>query len=268
MDMVVRKPAVAGMFYPAEREELLAMLDAMVPRERADDVPPVALVVPHAGYIYSGPFAGQGYAYWLSYRLEAKQTEPSVWVLAPSHFYPFYGVSVGPYTVWETPLGPVPVDVQRQQQLLRSAPHLVTDDPLPHVREHSLEVQLPFLQYVLGSFRLIPLSFGEVDVPAIAQLIMQFWQPGDLLVVSTDLSHYYPDPVARQLDQQTLEIALSGDWQGMLQREACGRVPWATGIYIAKEQNWHPKLIAYGTSADTAGDPDRVVGYATIGYWK
>ncbi len=262
--MAIRKPAVAGYFYPADPKELLSMLDAMVPELSDEAVSPVALVVPHAGYIYSGPFAGQGYA--LLKPRSKRGVPPTVWVLAPSHFYPFQGVSVGPYTHWETPLGMVTVS-PKAQQLLHSAPGLITDDPLPHVREHSLEVQLPFLQYVLGNFYLVPLSFGDVDIPSIAEVIMHHLDQEDIVIVSTDLSHYYPDHIARQLDRETLEVALSGDWKGLLSREACGRYPWATGVYLANQKGWNPKVIAYGTSADTAGDASSVVGYATVGYW-
>ncbi len=262
--MAIRKPAVAGYFYPGDPKELLSMLDAMVPELNDNVEPPVALVVPHAGYIYSGPFAGQGYALLKPH--SKRGVVPTVWVLAPSHFYPFQGVSVGPYTHWETPLGMVPVS-PKAQKLLHFAPDLITDDPLPHVREHSLEVQLPFLQYVSGNFHLVPLSFGDVDIPSIAEVIMQHLDSEDIIIVSTDLSHYYPDYIARQLDEETLEVALSGDWKGLLSREACGRYPWATGVYIAKQMGWNPKVIAYGTSADTAGDASSVVGYATVGYW-
>ncbi len=263
--MAIRKPAVAGYFYPADSNELLDMLDALVPHIENANKSPIALVVPHAGYIYSGPFAGKGYALLRSYK--NRIIPPTVWVLAPSHFYPFRGVSVGPYTHWETPLGVVPVS-PKVQKLLYHAPQLITDDPLPHVREHSLEVQLPFLQYVLGDFYLVPLSFGDVDITSIGNVIMNHLDPEDIIIISTDLSHYYPDHIARQLDKVTLELALSGNWEELLKREACGRYPWATGVYIANQKRWKPQLIAYGTSADTAGDKDSVVGYATISYFN
>jgi len=259
---MVRKPAVAGSFYPADPmqlarlvEELLAAAPAPLPHA------PKAVVTPHAGYVYSGPVA--------AYSLRALQPlaghEPTVFLLGPAHYVAFDGVSTGSFTYWETPLGSVPVDTERVGALLeRSALFNAMDEP--HLPEHSLEVELPFLQAILGGFKLAPLLFGLVDPLAVAAHLDAVVRPGDVVVVSTDLSHYHPDDVARRLDAATLETALALDAAGLLEREACGRHPWAALTALAAARGWRPELLAYATSGDTSGDRSRVVGYAALRY--
>jgi len=259
---MVRKPAVAGSFYPAEPMQLAKMVEellAMAPSPPAQ--PPKAVVAPHAGYVYSGPVA--------AYSFRALQPlaghEPTVFLLGPAHYVAFDGVSTGTFTYWETPLGLVPVDTERVGELLeRSVIFSAIDEP--HLPEHSLEVELPFLQAVLGEFKLVPLLFGITDPLAVAPHLEAVVRPGDVVVVSTDLSHYHPDDVARRLDAATLETALALDAAGLLQREACGRHPWAALTALAAARGWRPELLAYATSGDTSGDRSRVVGYAALRY--
>ena len=259
---MIRKPAVAGTFYPADPD---ALRDAVVRMLEAADVlhevAPEAVVAPHAGYIYSGPFA----AYAFKTLLPLSGTNPTVFLLGPAQFVAFNGVTTGPFTAWETPLGTVPVAVDRVEEVL-SLGHPFTDIADPLIPEHSLEVEIPFLQVVLGDFRLVPLAFGIVNPLSVARKILGILREGDVMVVSTDLSHYYPDHVARAMDRETLAIALENDAEALLEREACGRYAWATLAAIARELGWKPTLLAYGTSADTAGDPHSVVGYAALRY--
>ncbi|NPA80280.1 MAG: AmmeMemoRadiSam system protein B [Thermotogae bacterium] len=262
MNDAIRKPAVAGTFYPDDPTLLREMVERMLNAAKvSSELPPKAVVAPHAGYIYSGPFA----AYAFKTLLPLFGAEPTVFLLGPAHFVAFNGVSTGRFTAWETPLGIVPVAVDRVREVLNLG-YPFTDVSEPLIPEHSLEVELPFLQVVLGSFRIVPLAFGIVNPIGVAQKLLGVLREGDIIVVSTDLSHYYPDPVARKLDAETLKIALRNDAEALMEREACGRYAWATLAAIAREMGWTPTLLAYGTSADTAGDPDSVVGYAALRY--
>jgi AmmeMemoRadiSam system protein B len=225
------------------------------------EVAPQAIVAPHAGYIYSGPFAA--YSFKTLYPLTG--TSPTVFLLGPTHFVAFNGVTTGPFTAWETPLGTVPVAVDRVEEVL-SLGHPFTNVMDPLIPEHSLEVEIPFLQVVLGEFRLVPLAFGIVNPLLVAKKLMGVLKEGDIIVVSTDLSHYYPDNIARAMDRETIALAMENDAEALLEREACGRYAWATLAAISREYGWKPTLLAYGTSADTSGDYRSVVGYAALRY--
>ncbi len=259
---MVRKPAVAGSFYPADPKQLsqaLGELLATAPSPPASA--PRAVVAPHAGYAYSGPVAAYGFR-----ALEPlARREPTVFLMGPAHYLAFEGVSTGNFGHWETPLGRVPVDIDRIGELLERSP-IFTSANEPHLPEHSLEVELPFLQTVLGRFKLVPLLFGITDPLAVAAHLGALVRPEDVVVVSTDLSHYHPDDVARRLDAATLETALALDATGLLEREACGRHPWAALTALAASRGWRPELLAYATSGDTSGDRSRVVSYAALRY--
>ncbi len=259
---MLREPAVAGAFYPADPEDLRSLVTrllAEVPGERA--APPRAVVAPHAGYVYSGPVAAYAFKALAPYA----GARPVVWLLGPAHYVAFEGISPGPFTAWATPLGEVPVAADRVARLLAMGPPFV-ELAKPHLAEHSLEVELPFLQVVLGGFSLVPLLFGTADPLAAAPRIREVLEPGDLIVVSTDLSHYHPDEAARRIDAETLDRALHLDAEGVLDSEACGRHPWAALTAIARALGWRPRLLAYGTSGDVSGDRRRVVGYAALRY--
>ena len=259
---MIRKPAVAGAFYPADPEDLRAMIARFLAEAPGAGLPPPrAVVAPHAGYVYSGPVAGHAF----QALAPRAGSDPVVWLLGPAHYLAFEGISTGPFTTWATPLGEVPVAADRLARLLAVGPPF-TDLAEPHLPEHSLEVELPFLQAVLGRFSLVPLLFGIVDPLAAAPAILEAIEPGDLVVVSTDLSHYHPDDAARRIDAQTLDRALHLDAEGVLEAEACGRHPWAALTWIARARGWRPRLLAYATSGDTSGDRRRVVGYAALRY--
>ncbi len=259
---MVRKPAVAGSFYPAEPIELARMVEELLamaggPLSHA----PKAVVAPHAGYVYSGPVAAYSFR-----ALEPRAGEnPTVFVMGPAHYVAFEGVSTGSFTFWETPLGKIEVDTERVAELLERSP-LFNAATEPHLPEHSLEVELPFLQTVLGEFKLVPLLFGVTDPIAAGAHLEAVVRPGDVVVVSSDLSHYHPDDEAREIDAATLETALARDAAGLLEREACGRLPWAALTTLALTRDWRPELLAYATSGDTSGDRSRVVGYAALRY--
>ncbi len=261
--LTVRRPAVAGQFYPGDPNVLRRnvekyIAEAVLP-ENLGDVR--AVVTPHAGYIYSGPTAG--------YSFRALTTLPrkkwTVFLLGPSHRAYFGGVALGNYAAFRTPLGDVPVAVARVAEMLaRSA--LYTSAPEAHVPEHSLEVQLPFLQVALESFDLVPMLFGDVNPPDVAAELAAHLGEDDLLVVSSDLSHFYPYDRARQLDHSFLDAVLAGDEAEALRGEACGRAPVVALMGVARRKGWQPYLLDYRNSGDTAGDRMRVVGYGSLAY--
>ncbi|TBH17547.1 AmmeMemoRadiSam system protein B [Thermus thermamylovorans] len=258
----VRPPAVAGYFYPGEGARLQREVEGLLQRAQATPDPGVrGLLSPHAGYLYSGKVMAEGFRVLSAWRGRARR----VFLLGPSHFVPFLGVAFYPYRAWATPLGEVAVDREGGRRLLeKDPPFLIHEEPFRE--EHSLEVLLPFLQVALPGTPILPLLFGEVDPQEVAEALQEELGEEDLVVVSSDLSHYRPDPVARARDRKTLEKALALDVEGVAQGEACGRLPWATLTALARSLGWRPALLAYATSAEASGDTGRVVGYAAVVY--
>jgi hypothetical protein len=258
----VRPAAVAGSFYPAAAELLRGTVDRLIAEATPPPVRGVlrALIVPHAGYVYSGPIAASGYAVLAG----ASPRPRRVLLLGPAHFVGFRGLALPESGGMETPLGVVPVDPlatglpERFTQVIRSE--------RAHQREHSLEVQLPFLQRVLGpDFTLLPMAVGRTEPAEVAELIDLAWAtPGTLVVVSTDLSHYLPAEEARAIDARTAGLVVAGDVTGLGPDMACGVHPLAGLMLAARRRGFSIQLLDLRSSADTAGDPDRVVGYGAF----
>jgi len=262
-ELPVRRPAVAGQFYPGDPEVLRQRIweyvdNATLPQDLGVIK---AIIAPHAGYIYSGPTAG--YAFKALRTLPEKQW--TVFLLGPAHRVLVTGVALGGYSSFRTPLGDVPIAVDRVAEMVdRSS--LYTRAPQAHTAEHCLEVEVPFLQVVLPDFRLVPMLFGQVDPREVAAELVERIREDDLIVVSSDLSHFYAYDKARQLDQALLKALLAGDDTGVLRGEACGNASIATLMDIARRKDWKPHLLDYCNSGDTAGDRFRVVGYASVAY--
>jgi AmmeMemoRadiSam system protein B/AmmeMemoRadiSam system protein A len=258
--MHTRSPAVAGAFYPSDPQDLDRELDACFTRGVAWSGPaPLALVVPHAGYVYSGPIAASGYATLAPLRGRIRR----VALLGPSHRFGFRGFAIPEAEAWSTPLGVVPLD-RTALGALATRPDVVASDRI-HAQEHSLEVQLPFLQRVLGEFTLLPILFGQVDLSVGEALVQQLWaDEATLVVVSTDLSHYHAQDHARRVDAQTVADVESLQAEAVEQSEACGSAPLAALVAAARARGLSLHAIDVRTSADTAGDPSRVVGYASL----
>ncbi|MBF0097400.1 MAG: AmmeMemoRadiSam system protein B [Magnetococcales bacterium] len=255
--LAVRQPAVAGSFYPNEPQALRSMVRQFLDRAPPMD-PPCALVAPHAGYIYSG------YTAACAYRSLARATPAKplrVFLLSPSHRVALHGLSVGNYGAYRTPLGDVPVDQAVVEQL--AALPDVSRDPAAHQHEHALEVHLPFLQETVQHFQLVPIIFGRVSGGHLADLLARVWQPEDLLLASTDLSHYHPYTEARRLDGQALAALAAVDPQAMSKTEACGNSGVCAVLELARRWQWRSVLADYRNSGDTAGGKDRVVGYVS-----
>lgn len=257
----VRPPAVAGSFYPAGPEALRAEVAQHLDRAAAVDVsfPLRILIVPHAGYVYSGPIAAAGYQMLLGSRRIKR-----VVAIGPSHYVRFAGLALPGADELETPLGRVAVEPTLAEQVAASS--LVEESPAAHSREHSLEVQLPFLQTVLPGVPVLPLLTGDVDPAAAADVIEPVLDQSTLLLVSSDLSHYHDAAAARHLDAATAERIVRLDPDSLGWESACGRIGVQIAIHIARRRSYRAEVLDLRNSADTAGSPDRVVGYGTFAF--
>lgn len=259
----VRPPAVAGMFYPGMAavlgEEVADMLAAVPPEPTLPQ--PKAIIVPHAGYIYSGPVAASAYARLAPYAATIRR----VVLLGPCHRVAVRGLAVPHAAAFATPLGSVPLD-QAAIALARSLPQVIVHDGA-HAEEHSLEVQLPFLQKVLGDFSLVPLAVGYATPDEVAQVLELLWGgPETLIVISSDLSHYHNYADAKQRDHRTADAI--AHLQLLLDHEqACGATPINGLIEAAGRHGLQPRLLDLRNSGDTAGDRSRVVGYASFAFF-
>lgn len=257
----IRNPAVAGLFYPgearalaAEVEDLLATSGEPAPRLGF----PKALIVPHAGYIYSGPVAAHAY----DQLAPARGTVRRVVMLGPVHRVPVRGLAAPASQAFATPLGAVPID-HEALAAVRDLPQVVQSDAA-HALEHALEVQLPFLQKQLGSFSLVPFAVGMASVAEVAEVIERLWGGRETVVVlSTDLSHYHSYDEARRIDAATVEriAQLAADLD---HDEACGATPLNGLLALARRRNLSVRLLAACNSGDTAGGKERVVGYSAF----
>jgi hypothetical protein len=260
--MRVKQPAVAGLFYPQDPEVLAKLLNDFL--EGADPPPgprPHALIVPHAGYVYSGPIAATGYATLRPWRGQITR----VAVLAPSHRVAFRGIATSSADRFATPLGEIPVDRDAVAAL----------DDLPGVgvldqafaEEHALEVQLPFLQSVLGDFTLVPLVVGQADAETVDRVIEALQREDTLFVVSSDLSHYHDYATCQSRDRETSAAIVRMDEAHIGPRDACGAYPIGGLLMAARDQAWQPKALDVRNSGDTAGDRARVVGYGAYAFF-
>ncbi len=259
----IRPAAVAGAFYPGQPSVLsktvLALLADASP-DRNDAVVPKALIVPHAGYIYSGATAALAYARLTGARSQIRR----VVLLGPVHRVPVRGLALPGVAAFETPLGKVPID-QAAVAALTDLPQVVVSAPA-HAREHALEVQLPFLQSVLDDFKLVPLAVGNATPAEVAQVLEALWGgPETLIVISTDLSHFLPYGAAQTLDRDTVQHIMNFDG-ALTHEQACGGTPVNGLLLAAKRHGLRVQLLGLCNSGDTAGDKDRVVGYAAFAF--
>ena len=258
---VVRPAAVAGMFYPVaaaqlaeEVGELLDGVDSFEPKLSF----PKALIVPHAGYIYSGPVAARAYDELIPARGVVKR----VVLLGPSHYVAGRGLAVPVADYFETPLGQIPLDGEALRSLA-DLPQIVASAPA-HAQEHSLEVQLPFLQKVLGEFSLVPLSVGAATNEEVEEVLERLWGgPETLLVISTDLSHHHDYEDAKRIDGATL-ARIQGCATDLDHEEACGATALNGFLGLCTRKGLTVRLLAACNSGDTAGGKTRVVGYAAF----
>lgn len=252
----VRAAAVAGMFYPADPGELADTISAMLVAAPERKGHPKAIIVPHAGYIYSGPVAAS------AYRLLQQRTEINrVVLLGPSHRVALLGIAASSATAFATPLGEVPVDRAIIDELL--ARRLISQMDQAHQLEHSLEVHLPFLQVALpGEFTLIPLVVGDCEPEEVVDVLDHVWDGEEtLIVVSSDLSHYHDYDTAQRLDRTTSDAIEDLDIAPIGYDNACGRNPVKGLLLAARRRKLTASTIDLRNSGDTAGPRDQVVGY-------
>lgn len=261
----VREAVVDGLFYPAARGALRAQIvDYLAGMVAVDDAgrAPKLLIAPHAGYEYCGAVAAQAYA--LLGRRSARGIRRVV-LLGPAHRVVLDGLAAPHAEAFETPLGRVAVDAAALAAL-DGLPQVTRSDRV-HEREHSLEVQLPFLQTLLGSsFTLVPLVVGDASAEAVAQVLERLWGGDEtLIVISSDLSHYLPYEQAQAADRATAQRILALD-AGLAPHEACGAAAINGALLAARHHGLTPRLLGLRNSGDTAGDRDRVVGYGAIAF--
>ncbi len=268
-----RKPAVAGAFYPADREKLRESVYSFLEEADGESLEGkiAGLISPHAGYVYSGPVAAHAYG-----QLRGRNYDTVV-LMGPCHRgKPFTGVSVGAYEAYETPLGRVPVDRKLAQELM-DADDLIRFLPDRHAGEHSLEVQLPFLQAVLEDFNILPVLTGDFSLNTcrtVAKCLNQATKDRNVLfIASTDLSHYLPYEEAVALDRQTVDAVVKGRarplYYGLLNQKysMCGRTAVVMLLMTLAERGpFEARLQEYANSGDTAGTKDRVVGYGAFAF--
>lgn len=253
----VRPPAVAGFFYPDDPGELRDSIRSLLVGAPPSEAPStLSYIVPHAGYVYSGRVAAVAFAH-----LQRSGMKPSrVVVIGPSHRVYLQGIAISEANVFRTPLGDVPLDSHAKRTLLKRGDVVLSD--IPHAQEHSLEVQLPFLQTLFGEFELVPLVVGSADAHYVASVLNVVANgPDTLLLVSSDMSHYLTYDEARRVDADTNDRilrfvnTLSGE-------QACGAVALNGLLTLAKERKASISPLSLMNSGDTAGDHSRVVGYA------
>jgi AmmeMemoRadiSam system protein B len=255
---LVRPAAVAGQFYPGTRDALSRSVAELLDEAPAAGPRPKALVVPHAGYVYSGPTAAA--AYGLLHGLAGAIRR--VVLLGPSHHVPLRGMAVPATAAFETPMGRVPLDRAGADRLVASGLARCWD--APHELEHALEVQLPFLQAQLGDFELLPVAVGAAPADAVADLLEAVWGGAEtLVVISTDLSHFHSYAEARAIDRETCTAILARDPRLSGER-ACGCYALNGLLQAARRRDLVPRLLDMRNSGDTAGPRDRVVGYASF----
>ncbi|WP_114972295.1 AmmeMemoRadiSam system protein B [Rhodoferax ferrireducens] len=262
----VRQPAVAGAFYPGQGKilsiDVMGMLAAAKSVADTTAKAPKAIIVPHAGYIYSGPTAALAYA-----RLAAgRETIRRVVLLGPVHRVPVRGLALPDADSFATPLGEIEVD-QDAVATITSLPQVVVS-PMAHRLEHSLEVQLPFLQSVLDDFKLLPLAVGDATPPEVAQVLEALWGgPETLIVISSDLSHFLHYRAAQTMDRETVQNIMNLN-SSLTHEQACGGTPVNGLLLAAKQHHLQPRLLGLCNSGDTAGDKNRVVGYAAFAFME
>ncbi len=249
---MIRQPTVAGLFYPEDPSELAGAVDALLDLAESRPAADVsALVAPHAGYTFSGAVAASAFV--------LAPPAARVVLLGPSHFVPLDGLAVSGADAWATPLGKVPVSDEMRRAALEAGAAV---DDAPHAQDHALEVELPFLQRACpDGLEVLPVAVGHTQPEEVAELIETL---GALVVVSTDLSHYLDDATARQVDIKTAEAVVHRDASAIGDNAVCGAFALRGLVEHARRRDLEVELLDLGTSADSGGGPERVVGYGAF----
>ena len=261
----IRQPAVAGLFYPADPEILINTIEQDLRQTSTPSISssPKVLIVPHAGYIYSGPIAASAFALLKQSRHLIKR----VVIIGPSHRVGFNGVAISSADYFDMPFGRIAIDKVVQEKLLDIVGVHKFDEA--HVAEHSLEVQLPFLQYILDEFSIVPIVAGNASPELVAEVIKALWGGSEtLFVISSDLSHYHDYQTAQQLDQSTSQAILDLDVNTIDSQHACGCVGIRGLLTFAQHHPLKANILDLRNSGDTAGSKDKVVGYGAYSFYE
>jgi MEMO1 family protein len=260
----VRHPAVAGQFYPADPHQLESLVEsyltgAAVPEDSPDPPLVKAVIVPHAGYMFSGPVAASAYVNLAFSDVPIRRFI----LLGPAHFVPVDRLAISRARVFATPLGVIPID-QAARAAALELPQVEEND-LAHQPEHSLEVQLPFLQVLCPDFTIVPLLVGTASPIEVAKVLDHLWNgPETRIIVSSDLSHYHDYKTARQLDQKAADAITTLDGDRLDENSACGRTAIQGLLLAARRREMTAAAVDLRNSGDTGGSRDRVVGYGAF----
>jgi len=254
-----RPPCVAGMFYSDNERKLGQEIDRYLKNSEKTDMRPAALIAPHAGYMYSGPVAGSAFAPLLSLADKIDR----ILLLGPSHRVAFRGLAVPRWEAFATPLGSIPVDLEAVEEIAELPQVQYSDEA--HRSEHSLEVELPFLQYMLPEFKLIPIVTGQAPKEDVSETITKAIKDDCIMIiVSSDLSHYHDYRTAQKMDERTSRSIEELEPDNILHEHACGQTAINGLLHYARKNNLKAKTIDLRNSGDTAGSKDRVVGYGAF----
>ncbi|NQV16019.1 AmmeMemoRadiSam system protein B [bacterium] len=265
MTNFTRPAAVAGSFYPADpaflQKQLIQLLSEATYKSA---LVPKAIIVPHAGYIYSGSIASAAYRSIQQHN----DTIRKVILFGPGHRVAVHGLAVPRVNQFQTPLGDINLDQKTIRELVDTFTQVSYSD-LAHSEEHSIEVQLPFLQTALDKFSLIPLVVGDATEIEVAAVIEHLWGDDEtLIVISSDLSHFHNYDKAVRVDTETAEIIESFRGMDLSERSACGRIPISGILLVARKKKMNIQRFDLRNSGDTAGDRQRVVGYGAWGLFQ
>jgi MEMO1 family protein len=278
----VRVPAVAGLFYPGDAAALSKTIDRLLANAPEHHIPRLkALVCPHAGYEFSGQTAA------IAYKLLAGRDVQTVVVMGPSHYAWFTNACIPNADAYQTPLGLVPISNKakelaaippfalempcpvRRPQWWRQSPKAAPEagQDTPETWEHSVEVQVPFLQKALKHFKLLPAVVGDVDPAQVARALARVIDDQTIIVASSDLSHYHTYDAAKGLDDRCVKAICDVDIDAMRTQEACGKLPILALLHLARQKGWKAQLLDYRNSGDVTGEKDRVVGYTAVAFY-
>ncbi len=263
----LRKAAVSGSFYPGSCSRLNAYFrefnrrfDRITIKKEILDIRPKAIIVPHAGYIYSGFTAN------FAYRFLAHSNPKRIIVIGPSHHFYFKGISASHFEAFETPCGNIDIDTAYLHALAKE--YHIGFIPEAHRREHSTEVQMPFIRHYFPKAKVIELVYGDIPAEKISDIITALLHnPDNAVVISSDLSHFYPLSKAKKLDEHCMRAVASIDPNALKQCEACGIIGIKAMIFSAQKLGLSSKLLDYRTSADTTKDQHSVVGYMSAMFY-
>jgi hypothetical protein len=270
--MLVKSTAVAGTFYPSSASEIQRLFDLwrlnaasakLNGQKTISDKRPRALIVPHAGYVYSGQMAFESYQLWHASDGTPLEEIKTVVVMGPAHRYAFEGIATVSADALETPLGNLPVDTLLRDELLAEFGSVIISDEA-NAPEHSIEVHLPFIKTLLPNAKVLPLLNGDVSVNEVTKVLSKLWSRLDVcFVISSDLSHFHSYAEAQQIDQQTAQLINTRNWQSLNGARACGYKGIQGLLNLEKSPFFDIQELQLNNSGDSAGDKQQVVGYGS-----